>query len=98
MDLIAGRFEEPAAPDGEIADRSPADLQVVLGVHPWAVAQVDRAVEAARAAQRSWGERPAGERVALVRAIGQALRRRDEELARAIALDVGKPLWAARTE
>src|SRR4051794_15584927 len=90
MDFVAGSWIEPPAPEGVIEDRSPADLSVLLGRYSWAAAQVDRAVAAAREAK------PAG--VQLVRNIGAVLKKREEELARAIALDVGKPLWEARTE
>src|SRR5918911_1403466 len=98
MDLVAGTFCEPSAPDGVIEDRSPADLSLVLGRHPWALAQVDSAVAAAREASLQFSAMPQAERIALVRRIGQVLKGREEELARAIALDVGKPLWEARTE
>src|SRR6267142_439406 len=60
MDFIAGNWADPKAPDVAIEDRSPADLSLLLGRHPWAVSQADAAV--------------------------------------ATALDVGKPLWEARTE
>src|SRR4051812_12637393 len=98
MDLIAGSFPEPDRPDGIIDDRSPADLSLSLGRHAWAVSQVDRAVQAAREAQPAFAARPQAERAQLVRNAGAVLKRREEELARAIALDVGKPLWEARTE
>ena len=98
MDFIAGSWTEPKAPDGTIEDRSPADLSMQLGRYPWAVAQVDAAVAAARDAQRSFSAFPAQGRSQLVRRIGAVLKDREEELARAIALDVGKPLWEARTE
>ncbi len=98
MDLIAGRWADPAQPDGALENRSPADLSVVLGTHPFAVAQVALAVEAAKEAQRGWAQRPLEERVAVVRAIGAALKQHEDELARAIALDMGKALWDARTE
>src|SRR5882672_2157824 len=98
MDFIAGSWADPEAPDGAIEDRSPADLSLVLGRHPWAVAQVDAAVEAARTAQRSFAAVPQSDRAQLVRHIGAILKKHEEELARAIALDVGKPLWEARTE
>ncbi|MCA1825698.1 MAG: aldehyde dehydrogenase family protein [Myxococcales bacterium] len=75
-----------------IENRSPADLSLVLSRHPWSLDQVDEAVAAARKAFT--GER----RVDLVRKIGAVLEAHEEELARAIALDVGKPLWEARTE
>lgn len=98
MDLIAGQFTEGAAPDGVLDNRSPADLSHSLGRVPFAVAQVERAVAAARGAQRRWGLAPLAERVAAVRRIGASLEKHKEALARAIALDVGKPLWEARTE
>src|SRR6266436_4763097 len=98
MDFIAGSWAPPRTADGIVEDRSPADLSLVLGRHPWAVAQVDAAVEAARTAQRSFAAVPQSDRAQLVRRIGAVLKEREEELARAIALDVGKPLWEARTE
>jgi succinylglutamic semialdehyde dehydrogenase len=98
MDFIAGSWADPKAPDGVIEDRSPADLSLLLGRHPWAVSQADAAVAAAREAQPAFAARPTGDREQLVRRIGAVLEDHEEELARAIALDVGKPLWEARTE
>ena len=92
MDFIGGQWADPAGAEGAIDDRSPADLSLQLGRYPYAAAQVDKAVAAARAA------RPAPDCVQLVRDIGAVLKKHEEELARAIALDVGKPLWEARTE
>ena len=98
MDLIGGQWADPAAPDGELENRSPADLSAVLSRHRYARAQVERAVDTARAAQEAFARKSPAERAQLVRSIGEVLKKREEELARAIALDVGKPLWEARTE
>ena len=98
MDLVAGSFQEPVAPEGVIEDRSPADLSLLLGRHPWSLAQVELAVSAARGAQPAFAALPQTDRVRLVRRIGAVLEEHEEELARAIALDVGKPLWEARSE
>jgi succinylglutamic semialdehyde dehydrogenase len=98
MDFIAGSWADPKAPDGAIEDRSPADLSLLLGRHPWAVSQADAAVAAAREAQPAFAANPSGGREQLLRRIGAVLKDHEEELARAIALDVGKPLWEARTE
>src|SRR5882762_8335184 len=98
MDFIAGSWADPRGPDGVIEDRSPADLSMLLGRHPWAVSQADVAVTAAREAQPAFAARPSGDRKQLLRRIGAVLKDHEEELARAIALDVGKPLWEARTE
>ncbi|HWE25147.1 MAG TPA: aldehyde dehydrogenase family protein [Myxococcales bacterium] len=91
-------LEEAPRADGVLEIRSPADLSAVLGRHAWAVAQVDRAVDAARTAQPSWAARRIEDRAALVRRIGEVLAAREEELARSIALEMGKPLWEARVE
>jgi succinylglutamic semialdehyde dehydrogenase len=98
VDLIAGSWAEPERPDGVLTDRSPADVTQVLGLYPHGVSQVVRAVAAAREAQPAFARWTADRRVALVRAIAAAVQARAEDLARAIALDVGKPLWEARTE
>jgi succinylglutamic semialdehyde dehydrogenase len=98
MDLIAGRWADPERPDGVIENRSPADLGAALGRHPWAVVHAEAAVAAAQRAQPAWAARPLYERLALVRNVGHSLKRREDELARAIALDMGKALWDARTE
>jgi succinylglutamic semialdehyde dehydrogenase len=84
--------------EGVIENRSPADLSAVLSRHEWAAAQVEVAVAAAREAQRGFAQKSAAERAQLIRDIGAVLKKHEEELARAIALDVGKPLWEARTE
>jgi len=98
VDFIAGSFCAARTPDGVIENRSPADLSAVLSRHAWAVSQVDAAVAAAREAQRSFALTSVEERARLVKTIGAVLKKREDELARAIALDVGKPLWEARTE
>jgi len=98
VDFIAGTWSAPRQAEGVIENRSPADLSAVLSRHEWAAAQVDVAGQVAREAQRFYGQKSAAERAQLVRDIGAVLKKHEEELARAIALDVGKPLWEARTE
>lgn len=98
MDLIGGEFVEASSPEGEIEQRSPADLSQLLGVHRVAASQVDRAVESASRALPAWSARPLEERVAVVRAIGATVKKHEEALAHAIAIGMGKPLWEARTE
>jgi succinylglutamic semialdehyde dehydrogenase len=92
MDFIGGHWIDARTPGGVIENRSPADVSAVLSTHTWSVSQVDEAVAAARKAV------PGRPNLDLVRRIGAVLKEHEEELARAIALDVGKPLWEARTE
>ena len=98
MDFIAGSWGEPQTPDGILENRSPADLTHLLDTHRWSVSRIDAAVSAAREAQPHFAAMPAADRARLVRNVGAVLKKREEELARAIALDMGKPLWEARTE
>src|SRR5438105_10218837 len=98
MDLIGGTFANPRHADGAIEDISPADLQHVIGNFPWALSQVDDAVAAAREGARAMSRMSPSERADLVRRVGGVLKAREDELARAIAVDIGKPLWEARTE
>jgi len=98
MDLIGGTFADPRHADGAIEDTSPADLAQILGHFPWALSQVDAAVAAARDGAATMARMSVEERAAIVRRIGQVLEAHQEDLAQAIALDIGKPLWEARTE
>src|SRR5207248_11511269 len=93
MDLIGGKFADPRHADGVIDDVSPADLSHELGRSPCALEQVDGAVAAARDGARTMARMSREDRASLVRRIGAVLEAREEDLARAIALDVGKPLW-----
>jgi succinylglutamic semialdehyde dehydrogenase len=98
VDFIGGEWVDPQHAEGVIENRSPADLSQVLSRHEWAQPQVERAIAAAKEAQRTWALANVSERAQLVKRIGAKLKEKEEELAKAIALDVGKPLWEARTE
>jgi succinylglutamic semialdehyde dehydrogenase len=97
-DYIQGRFARARRPDGELRVVSPADDADTLGTVPYATAQVDLAVEAARAGARTMRRMSVEERVALLRAYQARLREHGERLAHAIAREVGKALWDARAE
>ena len=74
-----------------IVDTSPIDTSVVLGTFATATApHVDRAVAAARAAQREWSRRDWRERVAILRNAAGLIRDRKFELAAVMSLEVGK--------
>jgi 1-pyrroline-5-carboxylate dehydrogenase len=86
---IAG---QPVDHGGEpLLDHSPIDTNVVLGRFARAtVEDVDRAVAAARTAQRDWGRRPWRERLAILRRAAAIIRERKYELAALMSLEVGK--------
>ena len=59
---------------------------------------VDEAVAAARKAQRAWGQRPAIQRAAVLRAIAAKMRTQVEPIARTICEEQGKLLSLAKVE
>ena len=62
------------------------------------VRDVDAAFIAARSAFEPWADCSFDERVAVARRFAALLKERSETIALAIAREVGKPLWEARTE
>lgn len=70
------------------------------GAELWrgAVSDVDAAVSAARRAWAPWAARALTERIELLRAFANTVRRDGEMLADLIAREAGKPLWEARGE
>ncbi|MEM9190563.1 MAG: aldehyde dehydrogenase family protein [Myxococcota bacterium] len=97
-DFIGGAFETAPSPDELLRIQSPADRNDLVATHPTARSQVDRAVDTAREAQRAWRRRGRSERAALLRAYQARIRGYEDEITLAIAREVGKPLWEARTE
>lgn len=97
-DFIGGKRVAPSSPDGMIEVRSPADQSDVVGRHPYAVAQVDRAVDAARSAFPAWRRLPEAKRAELLKAYQARVKANQDELANVIAREIGKPLWEAKTE
>ena len=61
-------------------------------------AEIDAAVGAARAASQAWSHTPTADRSALLRRIGDLVRRDHEQLAELESRDTGKPLSQARAD
>lgn len=84
--------------DGVLNVEDPATGEVFGSVSSLDVAHVDRAVEAAAEAFRSWRARLPVERGAILRNWASLMRRGTEELAVLITLEQGKPLAESRCE
>ncbi|MGK6320695.1 aldehyde dehydrogenase family protein [Sphingomonas sp. DT-204] len=76
---------------------NPATEQPCTEITLGTAADVDAAVKAARAAFESFGRTPVDERVALLEAILAEYRNRANDLAEAIALEMGCPIAIAKT-
>jgi succinylglutamic semialdehyde dehydrogenase len=59
---------------------------------------VAEAMAAARLAFPAWSRRPLDERVTIVRAFAEAIKKRSDELARTISREMGKVTWDAKGE
>lgn len=101
-DYIEGRFlsasDRASEITGEWVLKSPADVSDELGVFRYSYTSIDKAVIAARNAFEAWRKTGLDERVGLLRKYQAAIRRREAELCEALAREVGKPLWEAKTE
>ncbi len=95
--LIGGEWREA---DGgrTFAVRNPATGEHLGDVPDGDLAQVRQAVEAAHAAFPAWSRLPADQRAALLRKAASIMRERQEELARLLTQENGKPLSESRGE
>ena len=90
--FIEGAWREEGA---EFENRSPQDLDHVVGVFREGDGLVDDAVQAANRALPVWRGTPVEERIAIVEAFGRELAGRERAIADAIVAETGKTLrWA----
>jgi acyl-CoA reductase-like NAD-dependent aldehyde dehydrogenase len=95
--LVAGKWV--AGKGAAFQTRNPARPKEIVGRYAAASdAEVENAIEAARAAQRVWRAIPSAERGAVFGKFIAVLEARSEELARSITLEQGKPLAESRNE
>ena len=76
----------------------PATMDAVWEGNSASSTDVQRAMDAARAAFKSWGRTSFAEREAIARKFAQLLKDNVESLASLISQETGKPLWETRTE
>jgi len=95
-DLLGGDLV--TLPGQTITSKNPARPADVIWQGSSVLEHVDRAVEAAATAQRSWAQLPAERRHAALLRFRDICRARAGEMARLIALETGKALWDARAE
>lgn len=87
-----------AAGDARIPVTNPATCAVVAEVTRCGAAETRRAILAAEKAQLDWRRRPAKERADALRRIHEAMMAHQEDLARILTAEQGKPLAEARVE
>ncbi|HEX8769240.1 MAG TPA: aldehyde dehydrogenase, partial [Acidimicrobiales bacterium] len=77
---------------------NPADESMVAEAPEGDASHVEAALQAARSAQRSWGRKSGVERGAALKAVADAIRARQEDLARLVVAEQGKTITEARGE
>ena len=92
---IDGAF---AAGDNLIEVFNPANGQLLGSVPETSLSEVERAIAAARAAQKGWARTPANERAGYLHRIASKVRDNAERLARIITAEQGKVLGLALVE
>jgi len=86
----------PSTGEGVLEVTNSATEEVIASVPNGAAADVDAAVAAARAAFPGWSELPRAERAAYLMRIHAGLEARTDEIAQAIAQEVGMPLTLSK--
>ncbi len=99
-DYFNGRFHLPnlAGAQEKILKYSPADLSLVLWEAGVFYDHIDLVVESAQKGYEVWRKLSFAERIGYLKKYQEVVRARKDEIALALALEVGKPLWEAKTE
>jgi len=87
------------ADDGAVTEvRNPSTGAVIAKVARCGAVETGRAIDAAERAQRTWAARPAKERANLLRRLFDLMMASQDDLARILTAEQGKPLEEARGE
>ncbi len=82
----------------EFVSLDPSTMDAVWEGNAASAGDVQRAMDAARIAFKSWGRTSFTEREDIVRRYADRLKANEDALARVISQETGKPLWETRTE
>jgi aldehyde dehydrogenase (NAD+) len=93
--FIGGQWVDPAG-SGRIEVINPTTEEPMGSVPEGTAEDVDRAVDAARAAFEGWSQAPREQRAALLGAIAAGLNDRADEIAATISAELGMPLKLSR--
>lgn len=103
-DYFNGRFSHPqgltnlSQAQETIAKKSPADLKMNLWNAGSFYSHIDSVIESAQNGFEAWRKTSFDERIVYLKKYQEAVRARKNDIATALALEVGKPFWEALTE
>lgn len=99
-DYFDGRFSSPDLSKAQerIPKYCPADLTHKLWEAGVFYDHIEPVIESAQKGFETWRKLSFDERIVFLKKYQEAVRARKDEIALALALEVGKPLWEAKTE
>jgi succinylglutamic semialdehyde dehydrogenase len=99
-DYFSGRFSLPSLSSAQekIAKYCPADLSLKLWEAGVFYDHIDAVLESAEKGYDVWRKLSFDERMTFLKRYQEIVRNRKDEIALALAMEVGKPLWEAKTE
>lgn len=103
-DYFNGEFTNPSGISGNkgadevIEKKSPADLSSVLWNASVHYTHIENVLDSSVQGYETWRKFTFEERIAFLKKYQEVVKNKKEEIAMALALEVGKPLWEARTE
>src|SRR5689334_331590 len=96
QNFIAGEWRD-ASDKGTFENRNPANSSDMIGTFPLSTkADVDKAVKSAAKGFEAWKKTPAPARGDVLRAVGDIMTQRKEEIADLMTREMGKPLQETR--
>ncbi len=97
-DYINGSFDSFQDEDESFKVKSPANYTDLIGTVGVKYLNVDRAIESASKAFKTWSKLDLNERMTYLNRLAEIFNSKEEDFARIISRETGKPLWESRTE
>lgn len=103
-DYFNGQFSHPNGVDSVIGAQeklkkhSPADLDQLLWEAPVFYDHIESVIHSAQKGFEIWRKTSFEERINYLKKYQEAVKKKKDDIAMALALEVGKPLWEAKTE
>lgn len=97
-DYFNGQFTQGKSADETIVKKCPGELGVTLWEAKVHYAHIEAVMDSAQKGFESWRKLKFEERISYLKKYQEIVRARKNEIAEALAWEVGKPLWEALTE
>jgi succinylglutamic semialdehyde dehydrogenase len=97
-DYFRGQFVQGKNADEVVKKKSPANKEEILWSASLYSEHIEAVVESAVTGFQTWKKTTIEQRIDFLRKYQAEVKKRQDEIATALAIEVGKPLWEAKTE